>query len=88
MSVSKVAEARKVNVLLIGESSRVFSFCRFPLEKAGCECPFAESNREVSILLSHTKLDIVFSIYTHQRHTEMMALLAGLRVSMFHALPV
>jgi hypothetical protein len=88
MSLSKLADARKVNVLLIGESSRLFSLCRFPLEKAGCECHFAESNREVSILLTQTKLDIVLTIYTHQRHSEMMALLAGLRVSMFYVLPV
>jgi hypothetical protein len=36
MSVSNLDKARKVNVLLIGESPRLFSFCRSPLEKAGC----------------------------------------------------
>jgi len=79
--------SRKVSVLLVGESLHLFSTFR-RLEKLGCQCHFAESHREVSELLSHTKLDIVLSMYTHQRLSEMMALLAGSRVTMFHMLPV
>ena len=87
MSVSTVGEARKINVLVVGESPRLFSSFR-RLERLGCECHFAESHREVSALLSHTKLDIVLSLYTQERLSQMMALLAGLRVSMFYMLPV
>jgi hypothetical protein len=87
MSASTVGETRKFNVLVVGESPRFFSPFR-RLERLGCECHFAESHREVSALLSHTKLDIVLSLYTHERLSQMMALLAGLRVSMFYMLPI
>ena len=87
MSASTVGETRKINVLVVGESPRLFSSFR-RLERLGCECHFAESHREVSALLSHTKLDIVLSLYTHERLSQMMALLADLRVSIFYMLPV
>jgi hypothetical protein len=87
MSSSTVGEARKINVLVVGESPHLFSSFR-RLEKPGCKCHFAESHREVSKLLSYTKLDIVLSIYTRQRLSEMIALLAGQRVSMLYMLPV
>jgi len=88
MSRSKVDEARKVNVLLIGESPRLFSFCRSPLEWAGCQCHFAESHEEISRFLRYTKLDIVLSLNAHKGLSAMMALLADSRVSMFYRLPV
>jgi hypothetical protein len=88
MSASKVDEARKVNVLLIGESPCLFSFCRSPLEKAGCQCHFAESHREISKLLGHAKPDIVLSLNAQPNLSGIVALLAGSRVSMFHRLPV
>ena len=87
MSASRAGETRKINVLVVGESLRLFSSLR-RLERLGCECHFAESHREVSALLSHTKLDIVLSLYTHERLSQMMALLADLRVSMFYMLPI
>jgi len=86
MSASTVGETRKIKVLVVGDSPHLFSSFR-RLERLGCECHFAESHREVSALLSHTKLDIVLSLYTHQRLSQMMALLAGRRVSMFYMLP-
>ena len=87
MSASTVGETRKISVLVVGESPRLFSSFR-RLERLGCECHFAESHREVNALLSHTKLDIVLSLCTHERLSQMMALLAGLRVSMFYMLPI
>ncbi len=87
MSVSTIGEAWKINVLVVCESPHLLSSFRH-LEELGCECHFARSHREVSELLSHTEPDIVLSIYTHQRLSEMTALLAGLRVSMFYMLPV
>ena len=88
MSASKVGQARKCNVLLIGESSYLFSFCRSPLERAGCQCHFAESHEEISRLLRHTKLDIVLSLNAHQGLSAVIALLANSHVSMFYRLPV
>jgi hypothetical protein len=52
------------------------------------KCHFAESNQELRNLLRHIKLDIVLSLNTHRRLFEMMSLLAGLPVNMFHLLPV
>src|SRR5258708_12036363 len=65
VSAHTVGETRKINVLVVGESPRLFSSFR-RLERLGCECHFAESHREVSALLSHTKLDIVLSLYTQE----------------------
>jgi hypothetical protein len=87
MSALAGVESRKVNVLLVGESLHLFSSFR-RLEKLGCQCHFAESHREVSELLTHTKLDIVLSLNMHQSLSEMTAMLAGSRVAMFHMLPV
>jgi hypothetical protein len=87
MAHSTGDEARKINVLVVGESPNLFSLFR-PLAKVRCQWHFAKSRQEMSKILDHTKLDIVLSIYTHQRLSEMMALLTGLRVSMFHMLPV
>src|SRR5260370_4621733 len=77
MSASTVGETRKINALVVGESPRLFSSFR-RLERLECETHFAESHREVSAVLSHTKLCIVLSLYTHERLSQIMALLAGL----------
>jgi len=87
MSAVHAIEAKRVSVLLAGERPRLFSSIPF-LEQIGCECHFAESNQELRNLLGHTKLDIVLSLNAHHRLYEMMALLAGLPVNMFHLLPV
>lgn len=88
MSACTVDETREVSVLLVGESPHLFSFLRPPLEKIGCQCHLAKSHQEVGKILSHTKLDIVLSLTTHQSLSEMMAVLAGSRITMFHMLPV
>ena len=88
MATPTWAETPKVRVLLAGENPHLFAFFRSPLEKVGCECHFAKSYQEIGKLLSHTKLHIVLSSYWYQSLSEMMGLLAGLRVSMFHMLPV
>lgn len=46
------------------------------------------SNRELQKLLLHTNPDIVLSLNTRNRLFEMMTLLRGLPVTMFHMLPV
>jgi len=59
MSVSTVGEARKINVLVVGESPRLFSSSSAVRKDLDANANFAESHREVSALLSHTK---------HRRH--------------------
>lgn len=78
----------KVTVLVVGECPHLFIFPRSPLGRVGCQCYFASSHREVSKLLSRTKIDIVLSLDTYQSLSKMTRLLTGLRVSMFHMLPV
>src|SRR5260370_9230209 len=65
MSASTVGETRKINVLVVGESPRLFSSFR-RLESLGCECHFAESHLEASALLSHTTLRPRLSTYTYE----------------------
>lgn len=88
MPARSVDVPRKVSVLLVGKSPHLFSFIQPSLEKVGCQCYFAESYQEMGDLLSHTKLDIVLSLRSHRTLSELMVLLAGLRVSLFHMLPV
>jgi hypothetical protein len=88
MFACTVDETRKVGVLLVGNSPHLFSFIQPSLEKLGCQCYFAESYQEIGDLLNHTKLDIVLSLSSHQSLFELIILLAGLRVSMFHMHPV
>ncbi len=87
MSALTVGAARRINVLVVGDYTHLFSSFR-TVEKARCQWHFAKSHQEVRTVLTYTALDIVLSIYSHQSHAEMMALLAGLRVSMFYILPV
>jgi hypothetical protein len=87
MSASTVDETRMVSVLLVGESPHLFLLSR-PLEKVGCQWHFAKSHQELGKILSHTKLDIVLSLNTHQSLSQMTAMLAGSRVTMFQMLPV
>src|SRR5260370_19105128 len=74
MSASTVGETPKINILVVGESPRLFSSFR-RLERLGFECHFAESHREVSALLSHTNLDILLSLHTHESLSQMIDLL-------------
>lgn len=87
MFAPKAIERNIANVLLAGECARVFSSIRL-LEKIGCRCFFAMSDRELQKLLLHTNPDIVLSLNTRNRLFEMMTLLRGLPVTMFHMLPV
>lgn len=88
ISAANVEDARKVGVLLVGKSPHLFSFIQPSLERVGCQCYFAGSHQDIGDLLKHTKLDIVLSLNSHQSLFELIVLLVGLRVSMFHMLPV
>jgi hypothetical protein len=87
MSAAQAVEGVRVSVLLVGEHPDLFSPIVF-LEKMGCECHFAESNRELRNPLGPTKLDIVLSLNTRHRPLEIMSLLAESPINMFHLLPV
>jgi hypothetical protein len=86
--VSTRNDVSMVGVLLIGKSRHMFSFLMPSLEKLGCECHVAKSGQEISDLLRHNELRIVFGLNTHQNLSEIVPLLAGQCVSMFQVLRV
>ena len=77
--VSTGNEISKAGVLLVGKGQHMFSFLRPPLERLGCECHVARSCQEISDLLGRTAYQIL---------SEIVSLLAGQCVSMFHVLRV
>ena len=88
MSASTVHARRKVSILLVGESPHLFSRFQSPLEKVGCQCHFVRSHQELGKLLGQYKLDIVLNLNTNESLSEIMTLLMGQDVSMFHMVPV
>jgi hypothetical protein len=87
MFASTVVPTRKISVLVVGESRHPFSLFH-PLENISCQWHFVKSHQEATAVLSQTASDIIIATYTHRIHAEMMALLTGLRVTMFYVLPV
>jgi hypothetical protein len=87
MFASTAVAARKISVLVVGESRHPFSLFQ-PLENISCQWQFVKSHQEATAILSQTAPDIMITTYTHRIHAEMMALLTGLRVTLFYVLPV
>jgi len=82
-------ETAQIRVLLVGDSTEVFSSCRRRLVASGCHCEFAECEREVWNVLQQRQFDIVLSVHRGRRGTESLgALLSGSRTTLFYALPV
>ena len=83
-------ETAKVSVLLVGDSPKVFSSCRRHLDKNGCQCEFAECEREVWSVLEQRQFDIVLSVHKGRSNgaESLGALLSGSRSTLFYALPV
>lgn len=87
MFASTGIAVRKISVLVVGESRHPFSLFQ-PLENITCQWQFVKSHQEATAVLSRTAPDIIITTYTHRIHAHMIALLAGLRVSLFYVLPV
>jgi len=78
-----------VKVLLAGDSPQVFSLSRRRLERKGCQCHFARSQRELEQLLNRTEFDIVLMHRIKGRGAgSLAALLLGSRTTLFYVLPV
>jgi hypothetical protein len=79
-----------VKVLLAGDSQQVFSLSRRRLERKGCQCHFATSQRELEQLLNRTEFDIVLTMHRIKGRgaRSLGALLLGSRTTLFYALPV
>jgi len=83
-------ETAQVQVLLVGDSPKVFAACRRRLETNGCHCEFAECEREVWNVIKQRQFDIVLSVHRGRsaRTESLGALLSGSRTTLFYALPV
>jgi hypothetical protein len=79
-----------VKVLLAGDSPHVFSLSQQRLERKGCQCHFARSQRELEQLLNRTEFDIVLTIHRIKGPStgSLGALLLGSRTTLFYVLPV
>jgi hypothetical protein len=79
-----------VKVLLAGDSPQVFSLSQGHLERKGCQCHCARSQRELEQLLNQKQFDIVLAMHRMKGSStgSLGALLLGSRTTLFYALPV
>jgi hypothetical protein len=79
-----------VKVLLAGDSPQVFSLSQRRLERKGCQCHFARSQRELEQLLNRAEFDIVLTMHRIKGRSagSLGTLLSGSRTTLFYALPV
>jgi hypothetical protein len=79
-----------VKVLLAGDGPQVFSLSQRRLERKGCQCHFARSQRELEQLLKQKQFEIVLTIHRIKGSStgSIGALLLGSRTTLFYALPV
>jgi hypothetical protein len=92
---SKAAHSREgglavVKVLLAGDSPQAFSLSQGHLERKGCQCHFAKSQRELEQLLNQKQFDIVLTMHRVKGSStgSLGALLLGSRTTLFYVLPV
>lgn len=81
---------RSVEVLLVGDGPQVFSLSQRQLERKGCRCHFANSQKKLKDLLSQKQFDIVLAMHRIEGGSTdwLGAALSGSRTSLFYLLPV
>ena len=79
-----------VKVLLVGESPQLFFLHQKHLERNGCECRFAGSERTAWEMLGRHQFDLVLSLHTSReaRWPSLRVLLSGSQTTLFYALRV
>jgi hypothetical protein len=77
-----------IRVLLVGDSPQLFFLCQKHLERNGCECEFAHSDRAAWEKLGQRQFDLVHSLHTIHRTSSpsLTDLLRGSHTTLFHAL--
>jgi hypothetical protein len=77
-----------IRVLLVGDRPQLFHLCQKHLERNGCECEFAQSERAVWERLGQRQFDLVLRLHTSQRTSgaNLADLLRGSQTTLFHAL--
>ena len=79
-----------VEVLLVGDGPQVFSLSRRQLERKGCRCHFARSQRRLEELLHQQQFDIVLTMPRIEGSSTdwLGAALSGSHATLFCVLPV
>jgi hypothetical protein len=83
-------EKGDVEVLLVGDGPQVFSLSQGRLERKGCRCHFAKSQRKLEELLNQKQFDIVLTMPRIEGSSTdwLGAALSGSRATLFYVLPV
>jgi hypothetical protein len=78
----------KVRVLLVGDNLQLFFSCQKHLQRNGCECEFAESERAVWERLRQRQFDLVLSLYASRGSSgpSLVVQLRGSQTTLLHAL--
>ncbi len=77
-----------IRVLLVGDSPQSFFLHQKHLERNGCDCEFAESERTAWEMLGRRQFDLVLSLHTRRgtSNPSLGILLRGSQTTLFHAL--
>lgn len=83
-------EKGSAEVLLVGDGLQVFHLTQRQLERKGCRCHFANSQRGLREIVNHRQFDIVLTVPRIEgRSTDWLgAALSGSRTTLFYMLPV
>jgi len=79
-----------IRVLLVGDSPQSFFLHQKHLERNGCECEFAESERTAWEMLGRHQFDLVLSLHPSRGAScpSLGVLLSGSQTTLFYALRV
>jgi len=79
-----------IKVLLVGDSPQSFFFHQKHLERSGCECEFAESERTAWEMIGHRQFDLVLCLHPDRGTSSpsLGILLSGSPTTLFYALRV
>jgi hypothetical protein len=79
-----------IKVLLVGDSPQSFFFHQKHLERSGCECEFAESERTAWEMIGHRQFDLVLCLHPDRGTSSpsLGILLSGSSTTLFYALRV
>ena len=79
-----------IRVLLVGDSPQSFFLHQKHLERNGCECEFAESERTAWEMLGRHRFDLVLSLHPSRGAScpSLGVLLSGSQTTLFYALRV
>jgi hypothetical protein len=85
-----MADTSVIRVLLVGDSPQSFFLHQKHLERNGCECEFAESERTAWEMLGRRQFDLVLSLHPSRGtgSPSLGILLSGSPTTLFYALRV